>query len=61
MTSPEIFTLRKFCAWAKIGRSMAYRLMRSGDLPVIKFEKKILVRREDAEALLERHLKRSAA
>jgi hypothetical protein len=40
-----------------LGRTKAYELVNSGDLPIVKLGGRTLVRVEDAEALLKRHLK----
>ncbi|WP_036282559.1 helix-turn-helix domain-containing protein [Methylocystis sp. ATCC 49242] len=53
------FTVTEFCAWAKIGKTLTYELINSGDLPVVKIASKTLIRRQDAEALLEKYLKKA--
>ncbi len=40
-----------------LGRTKAYELVNSGDLPIVKLGGRTLVRVADAEALLKRHLK----
>lgn len=44
-----------------LGRTKAYELVNSGDLPIVKLGNRTLVRIEDAEALLKRHLKTGPA
>jgi excisionase family DNA binding protein len=51
----EYFTKKDLMAYLKISRTTADRLMKEG-LPHIKLERRVLFRKEDVDAFLERYL-----
>lgn len=48
--SVELLTIPQFCEAVKCGRTYAYKLLSSQQVPAIKLGKKTLIRRADMEA-----------
>lgn len=61
MVERGAFTIPEFCAWSRIGRTKVYELIANGDLHVVKIGTKTLIRRVDAEELLNRFLTKIAS
>jgi excisionase family DNA binding protein len=54
MTSmKEILTKKEVCDYLRISESVLNKLMKSGELPFIKFERRVVFRRSDIEKFLE--------
>jgi hypothetical protein len=47
------FSIPEFCAWVRIGRTMAFGEIKAGRLTVTKCGKRSLIRVSDAEAWLQ--------
>jgi excisionase family DNA binding protein len=52
MQEDGAFTISDFCAWASIGRTLAYELIKRGQLRAIKLGGKTLIPKSDARAWL---------
>jgi excisionase family DNA binding protein len=52
VTDDGAFTINDFCAWASIGRTLAYELINRGELRAIKLGGKTLIPKSDARASL---------
>jgi excisionase family DNA binding protein len=50
MDNKPLLDLRQFCREYCVSRSLAYRLMRDGDLKAVKVGRLTRIRREDADA-----------
>jgi len=49
----DILTRREVCEYLRVSESFLSKLMKSGQLPYIKFERRVLFRRQDLERLIE--------
>jgi excisionase family DNA binding protein len=52
MQEDGAFTIRDFCVWASVGRTLAYELIKRGQLRAIKVGGKTLIPKSDARAWL---------
>jgi len=54
---PRLMTIKEVAAYLRVSGATIYRLMRSGELPSIKFSEKRFtrIRREDLEDFIQRH------
>lgn len=50
--APGALTIKRFCEWAGISRSMTYREIAAGRLIAVKCGKRCLIRFDDARAWL---------
>lgn len=48
----EVLTVREACAELKIGKTLAYQLMKDGELKRTKFRKKTVIMRSDLKAYI---------
>lgn len=48
----ELFTIHEFCKMAGIGRTLAYDLIKSGDIKAVKVGRKTMIPRSAIESWL---------
>lgn len=56
MTPTELVTAGQIAEWTHLDRSTVYRLIETGDLPVVRIGRSVRVRLADYEAWVSDHL-----
>lgn len=54
-SGPALLTVDQFCAFAALGRTTAYRLIREGKLQICKIGSRTLIKSDSVEALITSH------
>ncbi len=59
--TPAAFSISEAARFIGLGRTKLYELIQRGELPVVRLGGRTLIRRIDAEALLETHARLAAS